>query len=209
MTAVQHIPRKELSQFSENDLEFIYDQSKLKDFIGLPFSMANIEKQIELKKDSFDIKSRDQLVNVLQTQYLDVRQNEDALSQINRLKEPNTFSVTTGHQLCLLGGPMYFFIKIIHVIKLTEILNEKYPKNHFVPVFWMASEDHDSEEINHLHLFNKRVQWDHGQTGAVGRFKNEGLQEIFEDLTNLFSESRQEELMHVFHSFQGKTWCGL
>ena len=206
MTAVQHIPRKELSQFSENDLEFIYDQSKLKDFIGLPFSMANIEKQIELKKDSFDIKSRDQLVNVLQTQYLDVRQNDDALSQINRLKEPDTFSVTTGHQLCLLGGPMYFFIKIIHVIKLTEILNEKYPKNHFVPVFWMASEDHDSEEINHLHLFNKRVQWDHGQTGAVGRFKNEGLQEIFEDITNLFSESRQEELMHVFHSFQGKTY---
>ena len=50
MTTVQHIPRK-LIQFSENDLEFIYDQSKLKDFIGLPFSMANIEKQIELKKD--------------------------------------------------------------------------------------------------------------------------------------------------------------
>ncbi len=144
MTAFQHIPRKELSQFSENDLEFIYDQSKLKDFIGLPFSIANIEKQIELKKDSFDIKSRDQLVNVLQRQYSDVRQNEDALSQINRLKEPDTFSVTTGHQLCLLGGPMYFFIKIIHVIKLTEILNEKYPKNHFVPVFWMDSEDHDS-----------------------------------------------------------------
>lgn len=158
MTAFQHIPRKKLSQFSENDLEFIYDQSKLKDFIGLPFSMANIEKQIELKKDNFDIKSRDRLVNVLQTQYLDVRQNEDALSQINRLKELDTFSVTTGHQLCLLGGPMYFFIKIIHVIKLTEILNEKYPKNHFVPIFWMASEDHDSEEINHLHLFNKRVQ---------------------------------------------------
>ena len=56
MTAVQHIPRKKLSQFSENDLEFIYDQSKLKDFIGLTFSMANIEKQIELKKDSFGIK---------------------------------------------------------------------------------------------------------------------------------------------------------
>ena len=94
---------------------------------------------------------------------MDVRQNGDALSQINRLKEPNTFSVTTGHQLCLLGGPMYFFIKIIHVIKLTEILNEKYPKNHFVPVFWMASEDHDSEEINHLHLFNK------GFNGTMGR----------------------------------------
>ena len=59
---------------------------------------------------------------------MDVRQNDDALSQINRLKEPDTFSVTTGHQLCLLGGPMYFFAKIIHVIKLTEILNEKYPK---------------------------------------------------------------------------------
>ena len=43
MTAVQHIPRKELSQFSENDLEFIYDQSKLKDFIGLPFEESCLD----------------------------------------------------------------------------------------------------------------------------------------------------------------------
>ena len=150
MTTVQHIPRKELSQFSENDLEFIYDQSKLKDFIGLPFSTANIQKQIELKKDSFDKKSRDRLVNVLQTQYLDVRQNEAALSQINRLKEADTFSVTTGHQLCLLGGPMYFFIKIIHVIKLTEILNEKYPKDHFVPVFWILFHGHNMDIISSM-----------------------------------------------------------
>ena len=45
MTTVQHIPRKELSQFSENDLEFIYDQSKLKDFIGPTIFMANIENR--------------------------------------------------------------------------------------------------------------------------------------------------------------------
>ena len=64
----------------------------------------------------------------------------------------------------------------------------------------MASEDHDSEEINHLHLSQKDSLGQLAE-GAVGRFKNEGLQEIFEDLTNLFSESRQEELMHVFHSF--------
>ena len=157
MKKVNHISRNELNQFSENDLEFIYEQEKLKDFIGMPFSVENIEKQIILKKKSYRSENRDSLVKALQMQYQTVRNNEKALNEIERLHESNTFTVTTGHQLCLLGGPMYFFLKVIHVIKLTEVLNKKYPQYHFIPLFWMASEDHDSDEIDHLNLFNKTI----------------------------------------------------
>ena len=69
MKKVNHISRKELNQFSENDLEFIYEQDKVKDFIGMPFSIENIEKQIILKKNSYSSENRDSLVKALQIQY--------------------------------------------------------------------------------------------------------------------------------------------
>ena len=41
MKNILQIPRKELDLFSEQDLDFVYHQEKLKDFIGLPFSLEN------------------------------------------------------------------------------------------------------------------------------------------------------------------------
>ena len=88
---------------------------------------------------------------------------------INSLLDEDTFSVTTGHQLSLFTGPLYFLYKIISTINLVEELKEKYPEKNFVPDFWMASEDHDFDEVNHIHLFGKRLEWNNGQKGAVGR----------------------------------------
>lgn len=206
MKKISHISRTELNMFSEHDLDFILNQDKLKDFIGLPFSMENFSEQVKLKKNSFDQEKRNVLTEVLSEQYQHLNNNDLAINQINRLKESNTYTVTTGHQLCLLGGPMYFFLKIIHVINLSKALNKKYPNHHFVPVFWMASEDHDSAEIDHLHLFNKQIKWEHNQTGAVGRFNNEGLEDVFEHLLSLFNEERREELKVIFSTIKGENY---
>ena len=206
MKKISHISRTELNMFSVHDLDFILNQDKLKDFIGLPFSMENFREQIKLKKNSFDQEKRNVLTEVLSEQYEHLNNNDFAIDQINRLKESNTYTVTTGHQLCLLGGPMYFFLKIIHVINLSKALNKKYPNHHFVPVFWMASEDHDSAEIDHLHLFNKQIKWEHNQTGAVGRFNNEGLENVFEHLLSLFNEERREELKVIFSTIRGENY---
>lgn len=206
MKKTSHISRTDLNLFSEHDLEFILHQEKLKDFIGSSFSMENFKTQIELKKNSFKQEKRNILAEALTHQYQKLNKNDFSLNQINRLIDSNTYTVTTGHQLCLLGGPMYFFLKIIHVINLTNLLNKKYPKNHFIPVFWMASEDHDSDEINHLHLFNKQIKWEHNQTGAIGRFNNEGLQDVFEHLLSLFNEERREELQTIFNTHRGNNY---
>lgn len=206
MKEVSHISRTELNLFSEHDLDFILHQDKLKDFIGLPFSMENFSEQIKLKKNSFDQEKRNVLTEVLSEQYEHLNNNDIAIDQINRLKESNTYTITTGHQLCLLGGPMYFFLKIIHVINLSKALNKEYTYHHFVPVFWMASEDHDSAEIDHLHLFNKEIKWEHNQTGAVGRFNNEGLENVFDHLLGLFNEERREELQEIFNTLKGNNY---
>ena len=49
------------------------------------------------------------------------------------LKLKNSFTVTTGHQLNLFTGPLYFFYKIIDTIKICKKLKKKYPKYNFVP----------------------------------------------------------------------------
>jgi len=147
------LSRKNLNLFSNEELDLIYNQSELQDLIGLPFSSANIKNQIDLKKESFDQTKRALISKTLEENYREIDNKEAVTKNINLLKENSTFTITTGHQICLYGGPLYFFIKILHVIKLCEKLKEQYPSNHFVPVFWMASEDHDSLEIESLSVF--------------------------------------------------------
>ena len=65
MSHASYISRKALNLFSKNDLDLIYRQKELKDFIGLPFSIENIEKQIELKNADFSTAQRDILCDVL------------------------------------------------------------------------------------------------------------------------------------------------
>jgi len=206
MSQTRYISRKMLDVFSSNDQDLIYHQEKLQDFIGLPFSLDNIEKQIELKNENFSAANREVLCNVLYKEYQNNKNNSLSLQQIDLLRNSNTYTVTTGHQLCLLGGPMYFFLKIVHVVNLTQILNKTFPDYNFIPVFWMASEDHDSKEIDHLNLFNKKVEWKHDQSGAVGRFKTQNLDQVFSQLIGLFSDEKAEELKEQFKTFEGNCY---
>ena len=61
---------------------------------------------------------------------------------------------------------------------MSGIESQNIPENHFVPVYWMASEDHDFEEINHFNLFGKKYSWNSKQKGAVGRFGTETMKDL-------------------------------
>lgn len=120
-------------------------------------------------------KSKDQLDRSVLRAELE-RQNEGlplsdlTRENIQKLENSNTYTVTTGHQLCLMGGPMFTLYKILTVIRLAEELNEKHPEAAFVPIFWMAAEDHDAEEINHyFSSFEEKVSYIGAFGGAVGR----------------------------------------
>jgi bacillithiol biosynthesis cysteine-adding enzyme BshC len=87
---------------------------------------------------------------------------ERALANVETLREPDTFCVITGQQAGFLGGPAYTAFKIATTIRLAAHLQASL-KVHVVPIFWLASEDHDFGEINHTYL----VQRD-GEIGRVG-----------------------------------------
>jgi bacillithiol biosynthesis cysteine-adding enzyme BshC len=140
--------------------------------------LESFQKRIEEKSKEYE--HRKILVSALEAQY----ERAGLKSQsIDKLLDENTFTVTTGHQVCLFTGPLYSFYKIISTINTCTKLSQTYPTYNFVPVFWMATEDHDFAEANHFFLSNgKKVEWESGQGGAVGRMKLVGMEELVEEL---------------------------
>ena len=121
-------------------------------------------------------------------------------SNIESLESTDTFTITTGHQLCVFTGPLYFIYKIVSTINLSLALKEKYPSKHFVPVFWLASEDHDFDEINHINLFDQTIRWDSSQGGAVGRMNLSDFSSVLEDLNLIMGKSQNaERLKAIFY----------
>jgi bacillithiol biosynthesis cysteine-adding enzyme BshC len=98
------------------------------------------------------------------------------------LKEETTFTVTTGHQLTIFTGPLYFIDKSVTVINACKQLKATYPQYNFVPIYWMASEDHDFEEISYFNLGGQKYTWDTDQTGAVGHFDPSSLEALIKKM---------------------------
>ncbi len=135
---------------------------------GLP-SVSTIRASIERR--GAVTTDRSLLVTTLTEQYQLVSNSPKTQQQIHSLAQPNTFTITTAHQCNLFLGPLYTIYKALHAIRLADSLNEQLPEYHFVPVFYLGSEDADLEELNHIHLLGEKLEWNTQQQGAVGRMK--------------------------------------
>jgi len=116
--------------------------------------------------------NRPLLVKALTKQYDSLKEYADITSPLQGVRgllDEHTYTVTTGHQLNIFAGPLYFIYKIVTAIKLSRQLKEAFPDKNFVPVYWMATEDHDFAEINYTKIGGKKVQWDMEAAGATGR----------------------------------------
>ncbi|NHW59078.1 bacillithiol biosynthesis BshC, partial [Escherichia coli] len=103
----------------------------------------NIADKIEAKSQTFSNQKREVLVKVIQEQYEGIELSSSQKENLEALLKENTFTITTGHQLNLFTGPVFFIYKILQTIKTSVYLKEQFPEKHFVPIFWMATEDHD------------------------------------------------------------------
>ncbi|MFK7833564.1 MAG: bacillithiol biosynthesis cysteine-adding enzyme BshC [Winogradskyella sp.] len=193
-----YIPFRETHYFSDFICDYLNEKVELKDFYHRFPNVDNFEAQIEEKSLSVRAQSRTILVDSLKKQYKNLNTSEATLNHIEILKEANTFTITTGHQLNLFTGPLYFLYKIISTINLTKQLKATYPSYNFVPIYWMASEDHDFEEINYFNFRGKKIQWNSKQTGAVGHFNTEGLEAVFEVISAEFGEGKNAEQLKIW-----------
>lgn len=187
---VTHIPFQQTGFFYKTMSDYLEKKESIQKFYHNFPDLEGFARQIEEKKMSVRAQSRTVLVDVLQQQYKNVDASELTLENITSLQNENTFTITTGHQLNLFTGPLYFLYKIISTINLCEELAEKFPKEHFVPVYWMATEDHDFDEINYFNFKGTKVAWNRPDGGAVGRFSTEGLKDVFEEFSKHLGSTR-------------------
>jgi len=123
-----------LYQFGELSLFFPYSSW---DTAGVAATAAKIQ---------FPATRRAQIVAALAAQ----NDNSDAL---HKLAQPDTVVVVTGQQVGFLLGPAYTIFKALTAVKLAAHLNEQGISA--VPVFWLATEDHDLAEVDHAWVFNQ------------------------------------------------------
>lgn len=100
--------------------------------------------------------SRDAVADVLADQNRRAGAGEATFANIERLRQPDSVVVITGQQAGLFTGPLYTIFKALTAIKLSEQLRAE--GVNAVPMFWIAAEDHDFEEINHTRLINREGQ---------------------------------------------------
>ena len=174
------IPLEETDCFSSFFLDYISGKRELAPFYSVAPKLENFREIIEGR--NFPTAKRSALVDSLEDQYDGLKMEEAISKNIALLKDDKTYTIVTGHQLNIFTGPLYFIYKIITVINTCQVLKKKFPEYDFVPVYWMASEDHDFEEIQYFHYEGKKVEWKTDQKGAVGRFNPKELVEIAKSL---------------------------
>ncbi len=189
---LQKIALADTHSFSPFFLDYISQKKSLTPFYNRFPSSENFESQIKEKQSQFSLSNRNVLAEVLTSQYEKLEVSEKVKQNISSLRNSNAFTVTTGHQLNVFTGPLYFIYKIVTVINACKELKKKFPSQDFVPVYWMASEDHDYEEVKSFRLYGKKYSWETKQSGAVGRFDTDGLAQLAEQLpgdTSIFKNA--------------------
>lgn len=171
----------ETGYFSSVILDYLKEDPRLKSFYQYSPGNPDFDEIIKQRKQ-FTV-DRKLLVNELQRQYKELEISDKVSQNIQRLGDENTFTVCTAHQPNLFTGYLYFVYKILHAIKLSDYLKEKYPQLYFVPVFYMGSEDNDLEELGTVHIGHNTYHWQTAQKGAVGRMKTDDLQPLIDIIT--------------------------
>ncbi len=181
---------------------FIEQNDAIKTLLGPDHAYFSIDQAIK-NKSHFTAQQRAVLAKVLHDQYsayLGPSFKSKDKAQIDALNDPNTYTVTTGQQLHLCIGPAFVLYKIIAVIQLCKRLQIEYPDKRFIPVYWMASEDHDIDEIKDIQLFGKKYSWNTNATGAAGKLPLSGVDELLQNILN--SCQLSDAQTHWINSFK-------
>lgn len=180
--------------------DYLYGKPELRSFYS--FSPDKQGFRDLISQQPYSGMDRTILSTVLATQAATVSNSSEAsLRNIELLKQNTAFTVTTGHQLCLFTGPLYFIYKIISTILLAEELKKEFPSQQFVPVYWMASEDHDFEEISGFTVNGRSFKWNSTQSGAVGDFDPRELKNQMASLREVLGISdNADQLFRLFEN---------
>ena len=203
------IPYKDTTIQRRLTEDYLEGKEHLKPFYQYEPSPEGMKKAVEDRPDH--PVDRESLVQVLSDQYLEVAPDffdatghQEVAANVKALAKEHTFTVTTGHQLNILGGPLYYFYKIASTIHLAQKLNSEFPDKHFVPVYWMGTEDHDFEEISEIHLLGNTYTWEKPDEGPVGELDPSSLQKVVEIQADIREKEAIQPLIDLWHEAFGQ-----
>ncbi|WP_017471791.1 bacillithiol biosynthesis cysteine-adding enzyme BshC [Amphibacillus jilinensis] len=123
------------------------DTTVLKYFDYNPYQSSDyVQRLADIKEQTYQ---RLALVDILKKLNAKWGSHNKVFEQIDRLKQEDSVVVIGGQQAGLLTGPLYTIHKMISILVFAR---EKEQELHIpvIPVFWIAGEDHDFDEINHV-----------------------------------------------------------
>jgi len=141
---------------------------------------------------------------------------KQTIENILSLRREQVFTIVTGQQLCLFGGPLYTLFKTLSVISISAHLRQQ-AGLHVVPVFWMADEDHDYDEIRFSDIPGKNhslehitLGSDHSPQAAAGkRVLDEELSGVLDQLAGANGKRAvvTQDLLKLLSDWQpGRQW---
>jgi bacillithiol biosynthesis cysteine-adding enzyme BshC len=171
------LPFNEIPHHTPLFLDFLYSFHKVERF--LPEKLQTAEQAAQAaKRISYDATRRAAVADALERQNADLGTNglgDAARRNLQRFRA-GAAAVVSGHQVSLFGGPAYSFYKAMTAIKTAEELSRAGVE--CVPIYWLAAEDHDLAEIDHVTLpaspqtlETVRVTAEGKQDAPVGRMR--------------------------------------
>jgi bacillithiol synthase len=155
MTTNHTIKFSEIPKTTKLYKDFLYDFNRVSQFYqpeGLDIASL-VPRAAKVTAQTF---SRNAVADVLADQNHKAGASEATFANIERLRQTDSVVVITGQQAGLFTGPLYTIFKALTAIKLAEHLRTQ--GVNAVPMFWIAAEDHDFQEVNHTRLVNREGQ---------------------------------------------------
>ncbi len=183
---IDSVPFSKLS-FSKLFVDYIDGKDEITKFFNVhPFKPHQVN---QFEKEFVFQGQRVEIVRLLKEFNSHFVQTESSKTNIENLGRDDALAVVTGQQLTIFGGPLFTIYKVLTTISLSSKWEKKY-KRPFIPVFWLADEDHDFEEAATIGLPGTdsltRIQWTKKQNGE--------------------RRAAEIELMNGFEQFESEVW---
>ena len=205
----QYLPLEQTRRFSPLVLDYLEQKEFIDSFFSHAPKLDSISDALGQRAD-FPASNRAALCEVLKDQYAEIGAKHSGLESIERLKDPMTFTVTTGQQLVLGSGPLLVIYKALQAVRLAAHIQAQFPGHHILPIFWLASEDHDFDEVDHFYFSDRRFSVQRSEAGSVGRTAlpdlNAILQELEERMGQGKTQSRILAMLRLAYGQAGISW---
>ena len=167
---VEETEAKQATRLME-DYSFHYD--RIQNFFEYnPYQLDSWKQRCNWL-DRHPLTHRAELVEGLRTYNERIGNTPLALSNVEKLSKQEAVVIIGGQQAGLMTGPMLVIHKAFTILKLAETMSEDLNRD-VIPVFWIASEDHDYEEVNHTFVQSSneiqqvKLSWIPNRKASVG-----------------------------------------